>query len=173
MVLDAHTFWTRRQSSFGWNPTAGKGCSKIGFLMKKWMSGIRGAILVTVLWIVGWGLGFGGIMELVDPDGKIQDVWPTLLAIPGFIGGVVFSALLLIAERGRSFDQVSLVRFAIWGAVAGIVLGVLTIPAEVGDVSPGAAGMIGIGTALGAVAGFGSGVFFRLVAWWRNSKARA
>ena len=141
--------------------------------MKKWMSGIRGAILVTVLWIVGWGLGFGGIMELVDPDGKIQDVWPTLLAIPGFIGGVVFSALLLIAERGRSFDQVSLVRFAIWGAVAGIVLGVLTIPAEVGDVSPGAAGMIGIGTVLGGVAGFGSGVFFRLVAWRMSRKVAA
>src|SRR5687768_4240076 len=117
--------------------------------MKKWMSGIRGAILMTVLWIVGWGLGFGGIMEaFVDPDGKIQDVWPTLLAIPGFIGGVIFSVLLAIAERGRSFDEVSLVRFALWGAVTGVVIGLLTIPAEVGDVSPGAAGMTGIATAL-------------------------
>jgi hypothetical protein len=136
--------------------------------MKKWMSGIRGAIVVTVLWLIGWGLGFGGIMEVVDPDGKIQDVWPTLLAIPGFIGGVIFSSLLLIAERGRSFDEVSLVRFALWGAATGVVIGLLTIPAEVGDVSPGAAGMIGMATALGLVAGFGSGVFFRLVEWWRR-----
>ena len=139
--------------------------------MKKWMSGIRGAILMTVLWVIGWGLGFGGIMELVDPDGKIQDVWPTLLAIPGFVGRILFAALLLNIERGSSFDHVSLVRFALWGAVTGAVLGVLTIPAEVGDVSPGAAGMIGIGTALGIVAGFGSGVFFRLVAWWWSSRA--
>jgi hypothetical protein len=136
------------------------------------MSGIRGAILMTVLWVIGWGLGFGGIMELIDPDGKIQDVWPTLLAIPGFIGGAVFSGLLLITEGRRNFDEISLARFGLWGAVTGFVLGVLTIPAEVGDVSPGA-GMIGIGTALGVVAGFGSGVFFRLVAWWMDRKVAA
>lgn len=131
--------------------------------MKKWMSGIRGAVLMIGLWVIGWGLGFGGIMELIDPDGKIQDVWPTLLAIPGFIGGVAFAILLAFAERGRSFDEVSLPRFALWGVVTGAVLGLLTIPAEVGDVSPGAAGMIGIGTGLGLVAGIGSGVFCRLV----------
>ena len=137
--------------------------------MKKWMSGVRGAILMIVLWVIGWGLGFGGIMEaFVDPDGKILDVWPTFLAIPGFIGGVIFSALLLIAERGRSFDEISLVRFPLWGAVTGVVIGLLTIPAEVGDKSPGALGMIGIAAALGIVAGFGSGVFFRLVAWWQT-----
>ena len=138
--------------------------------MKKWMSGIRGAVVMIVLWVIGWGLGFGGIMEVVDPDGKIRDVWPTLLAIPGFIGGGIFSALLLIAERGRSFNEVPLFRFALWGAVTGIVLGILTIPAEVGDVSPGAAGMIGIATALGLVAGIGSGVFFRLATRWQSTE---
>jgi peptidoglycan/LPS O-acetylase OafA/YrhL len=131
--------------------------------MRKWMSGIRGAVLMIVLWVVGWGLGFGGIMEaFVDPDGKIQDVWLTVLAVPGFIGGVIFSALLLIAERRSSFDEVPLFHFALWGAVTGVVLGLLTILAEVGDVSPGAAGMIGIATALGIVAGLGSGIFCRL-----------
>ncbi len=141
--------------------------------MKKWMSGIRGAILIIVLWVIGWGLGFGGIMELVDPDGKIQDVWPMVFAIPGLIGGVLFAMLLAIVERGRSFDEVSLVRFALWGAVTGIVIGVLTIPAKVGDVSPGAMGMIGIATALGVVAGLGSGVFFRLVTRRRPSAVAA
>ena len=141
--------------------------------MKKWMSGIRGAVLMVVLWVIGWGLGFGGIMELVDPDGKIQDVWPTLLAIPGFIGGVLFSLLLLITERRRSFDEISVVRFALWGVVTGLVLGVLTIPAEVGDVSPGAAGMIGIAAVLGVVAAIGSAIFFRLLAWWLARSAEA
>jgi hypothetical protein len=121
------------------------------------------------LWVIGWGLGFGGIMEaFVDPDGRIQDVWLTVLAVPGFIGGVVFSALLLIADRGRSFNEIPLFHFALWGAVTGIVLGLLTIPAEVGDVSPGAAGMIGIATVLGIVAAIGSAVFFRLVARWQT-----
>ena len=141
--------------------------------MKKWMSGIRGAILMVLLWIVGWGLGFGGIMELVDPDGKIQDVWPTLLAIPGLIGGVIFAGVLAFAERDRSFDEISLVRFALWGLVTGAVIGFLSIPAEVGDVSPGAAGMIGIASVLGLVAGLGSGVFFRLVAWWQGKQVAA
>jgi hypothetical protein len=131
--------------------------------MNKWMGGFRGAILMIVLWVIGWGLGFGGIMELFDSDGKIQDVWPTVLAIPGLIGGILFSALLLIAERGRSFDEVPLVRFALWGAATGVVLGLLTIPAEVGDVSPGAAGMTGLAIALGTIAGIGSGIFCRLV----------
>ncbi len=131
--------------------------------MKNWMSGIKGGVLIVVLWIIGWGIGFGGIMELVDPDGRVQDVWPTLLAIPGLIGGIVFATILLIAERERGFDEISLPRLALWGAVTGLILGILTIPAEVGDVSPGAAGMIGIGIVLGIVSGLGSGLFFRLV----------
>jgi len=131
--------------------------------MKKWMSGIRGAVLMIGLWTIGWGLGFGGIMELIDSDGKIQDVWPTLLAIPGFIGGVVFSIALAVGERGHRFDHIPLIRFAVWGVVTGIVLGLLSIPAEVGDVSPGALGMIALGAGLGFVAGIGSGIFCRLV----------
>ncbi len=132
--------------------------------MKKWMSGIRGAVLMVGLWVAGWGLGFGGIMEaFIDPDGKIGDIWPTMLAFPGFIGGVIFSALLLIAERRSVFDQIPLFHFALWGAVTGIILGLLTIPAEIGDVRPGAAGMIGIATGLGIIAGLGSGIFCRLV----------
>ena len=132
--------------------------------MKNWMSGIRGSIIVVVLWIVGWGLGFGGIMELVDPDGKVQDVWPTVLAVPGLIGGVIFAVVLMVAERGRSFDDVPLLRFAMWGGLTGVVIGLLSIPAKVGDVSPGAAGMTGIATALGIVAGLGTGIFFQLIA---------
>ncbi len=132
--------------------------------MQKWLSGARGTTLMILLWTVGWGLGFGGLMELYDPAGEIGDVWPTALAIPGVIGGIVFSALLRIAEGRRRFDEVSLARFATWGAVAGVVLGVLSVVAKVGDVSPGAAGMTGIATALSVVAAIGSGVFVRLVA---------
>jgi peptidoglycan/LPS O-acetylase OafA/YrhL len=132
--------------------------------MKKWLSGSRGTIAMVLTWTLGWGLGFGGMMELYDPHGQIGDVWPTALAVPGFIGGVVFSALLRIAEGRRSLDEVSIARYAIWGVVTGLVLGVLTIPAKVGDVSPVAAGMIGIATALSAVSAIGSEDFFRLIA---------
>jgi hypothetical protein len=132
--------------------------------MTKWMSGTRGTVAMILTWTVGWGLGFGGLMEIYDPAGKIGDVWPTVLALPGFLGGIVFAALLWIAEARRRFDEVSLARMVGWGVVTGLVLGLLTIPAKVGDVSPGAAGMIGIMTALSAVAAIGSAVFFRLLA---------
>ncbi len=135
--------------------------------MKKWMSGIRGTILMILLWIVGWGLGFGGLIEaFVDPDGDILDIWFTAMAIPGFIGGVVFSALLQIAEGRRSFDEVSLARFATWGVVTGLVIGVIAIAKGI-EMSLAPAAMIGITTALGIVAAIGSAVFFRLVARWR------
>jgi hypothetical protein len=134
--------------------------------MKNWLSGIRGTVLMILTWIVGWGLGFGGLIEaFVDPHGEIGDVWPTLMAIPGFISGVVFSALLRIAEGRRSFDEVSLARFITWGVVAGLVLGVLAVTGVVSYprlLSPAA--LIGITTALSAVAAIGSAVFFRLVA---------
>ena len=86
--------------------------------MRKWLSGVRSTILMILIWTVGWGLGFGGLMELYDSAGEIGDVWPTALAIPGFIGAAVFSALLRAAEGRRRFDEVSLVRFAASGSVA-------------------------------------------------------
>jgi hypothetical protein len=133
-------------------------------IMRNWMSGIRASVLMIVLWTLGWGLGFGGVMEaFVDRDGKIEDVWPVVLAVPGIIGGVLFSGLLWLAESGRRFDEISLPRMGLWGIVTGVVIGLLTIPAKVGDVSPGAAGMTAIAACLGLVAAIGSAVFFRLL----------
>lgn len=134
--------------------------------MKKWLSGIRGMVLMVLTWIVGWGLGFGGLIEaFIDPHGEIGDVWPTLMVIPGFISGLIFSALLLLTERRRSFDEVSLARFVTWGVVTGLVLGVLALTGVLRYprlLSPAA--LIGITTALCAVAAIGSAVFFRLIA---------
>ncbi len=96
--------------------------------MKRWLIGVRGTVMMIGLWIVGWGIGFGGLMEaFVDPHGQIVDIWPAAMGFTGFIGGVVISALLRIVEGRRSFDEVSLVRFAILGAVTGLALGVLAI----------------------------------------------
>jgi hypothetical protein len=141
--------------------------------MKKWMSGIRGTVLMILLWIVGWGLGFGGLIEaFIDPDGDILDVWLTALAIPGFIGGVVFSALLRIAEGRRSFDEVSLARFAMWGAVTGLVIGGIAMAKGI-ELTLTTGKIFVITTALGVVAAIGSAVFFRLVAWWRTPTVAA
>ena len=143
-------------------------------IMKKWLSGFRGAFVMTLVWLVGWGVGFGGLMEaFVDPNGELVDIWPALMGFAGFIGGIVFWALLRISGGRRRFDEVSLVRNATWGVVTGVILGVLAIAtgltSDIAIDQPyqrplAPIVMIGITTTLSAVAAFGSALFFRLLA---------
>ena len=49
-----------------------------------------------------------------------------LAAVMGFINGVAFSAVLRIAEGRRTFEEMSLWRFAGWGVVVGLVVSLLT-----------------------------------------------
>lgn len=86
-----------------------------------------------LIWAAG-GMGVGGVIELLDnvlPGGlamaKRVDMWPQTLAIPGFLGGVIFAFVLLIAGRKYRFDQLSMRQFAIWGAIAGMLLGGLAM----------------------------------------------
>jgi hypothetical protein len=96
--------------------------------MTRWLRRIRGAVVVGLTWAVAWGVVGGGVMEaIVDPHGRIADIWPAVLGIPGFFGGVIFSVMFSIAERRRRFDELSLPRFGAWGAVAGALLGVLGV----------------------------------------------
>jgi hypothetical protein len=142
--------------------------------MKKWLSGFRGAVLMILTWFLGWGVGFGGLMEaFVDPHGELVDIWPALMAFAGFIGGIVFCALLRISGGGRRFDEVALARIATWGVVTGLILGALAVGMGLTQdiaidqpyqrpVQPVL--LVGITTALCAVAAIGSALFFRLLA---------
>lgn len=125
---------------------------------------MKAALVIVVLWALGWGLGYGGITEaFVDPDGKIGDIWPVMLGIPGLIGGIIFALLLLVVEGGRAVDQIPLAHIGIGGLLVGVILGLLSIPAGIGDVSPGAAGVTGMAVLLCLVAAMGTAIFFRLV----------
>jgi hypothetical protein len=75
-----------------------------------------------------WGLAgalLGMLMEFVDPHGEIADIWPAVFAYPGFFGGVVFSVVLGISARHRRFDELSIPRFAAWGALGGLLVSLL------------------------------------------------
>jgi len=50
---------------------------------------------------------------------------PLVFGVFGFFAGVTFSGLLVLAEGRRSFDQMSLPRFAGWGAMGGLLLSAL------------------------------------------------
>lgn len=51
------------------------------------------------------------------------DMWIPVLAMPGFLGGVIFSGVLGIVARRRRFDALSLPGMAGWGVVGGVLLG--------------------------------------------------
>ena len=102
--------------------------------MPKWLRRIRGAIGMGLIWAVAWapiGLLIG---EIVDPDGSMDEPWMLVGTLPGFIGGVIFSVVLGIAARSRKFDQLSISRFGAWGAVAGLLVGML--PFVLGSANP-------------------------------------
>ncbi len=100
--------------------------------MKKWLKRVRGALGMGVTWAIAWGVIGGAIMEgIVDREGRIVDMWPQLLAMPGFLLGVAFSVMLWMSEGRRRFDELSVARFAGLGAAAGAVLGTLFLAAGI------------------------------------------
>jgi hypothetical protein len=109
-----------------------------------------------VAWAIGGAL-VGGLIELIDnvlpgalPFARGVDMWPQTLAIPGFLGGVIFGVVLMIAARRRRFSELSVSRFAALGAGAGILLGGI-------GVSNGLpVAVLGITTVGGALAAAGS-----------------
>lgn len=137
--------------------------------MKKWLNRILCAIGMGLAWAVGCTLvGMLGVVVFYTlfpsvPD--FFDIWIPVFAYPGFFGGVIFSMVLWIAEGGRRLDELSLSRIAAWGAVAGLLLGVL--PFVLGTPSARfplwllAVGIIAYTTLLCTVSAVGSALLFR------------
>lgn len=97
--------------------------------MKGWLRRIRGALGMGLVW-AGGGAFIGGMIELalnIFPSLPLHfiDMWPQTLAIPGFLGGVVFSFVLRVVARRRRLDELSLPGMAAWGAAGGVLLGAL------------------------------------------------
>jgi Na+/glutamate symporter len=83
-----------------------------------------------VTWAIGWmiaalvigltslwfpGVPFGWFFQSFDAP-------LPAMAIPGFFAGVFFSIVLGTAARKRTFHELSLRRFALWGAFGGVLL---------------------------------------------------
>lgn len=98
--------------------------------MNKWLRRVRGALGMGLTWAAGWALGglLIGVTSILLPGlpwDSFFDVFDAplpALAIPGFVGGALFSIVLGIAGRRRTFHELSLPRFAAWGAVGGLLL---------------------------------------------------
>jgi hypothetical protein len=92
--------------------------------MKKLLRRLRAMLGMAAIWGVIWGLVGGFVMEaIVDPHGRIGDMWPPFFAMLGFAGGGLFSLMLMLAEGRRRFDELSLPRFTGLGALGGLLMG--------------------------------------------------
>ena len=91
--------------------------------MRKWLRRIRGAIGMGFAWGAAW-FAAGLVPRWVF--GFNADVpFPLVFGVLGFVAGVTFSGLLVLTEGRRRFDQMSLPRFAGWGAMGGLLLSAL------------------------------------------------
>ena len=113
-----------------------------------WLRRIRGAIGMGITWAIVWGLaGLGiGALSLVTPwlpwdtFFRVFDAPLPALAVPGFVGGMLFSLVLGVAARHRRFEELSLPRFTAFGAVGGVLLSLVpaaTLGAGLGTLREG------------------------------------
>ena len=91
--------------------------------MTRWLRRARGALLMGLTWAMLWAPVGVLVGMLVDPDGSMDEPWLIVGALPGFLGGVAFALVLGIVGRRRRFDELSVRRFAAWGAGAGLLVG--------------------------------------------------
>jgi hypothetical protein len=88
--------------------------------MGKWLRRIRGAIGIGFTWAVAWSVV--GLVPRWLFGFNTDAPFPIIFGVLGFIAGLIFSGLLMLTEGRRGFDELSLPRFAAWGAVGGVLL---------------------------------------------------
>lgn len=136
--------------------------------MKDWLRRVRGALGMGMAWALGWapiGAVLGGALwAILDPPvGLMSVVEINALAFGalGFIGGTLFSSVLLLADGRQCFGELKMPRFAAWGAAGGLLLGGFAVFAGfwgsshvpfIGMTVLGAATLLGAGSAAGSLA---------------------
>lgn len=90
---------------------------------------LRGGLGMGITWAAVGFMG-GAVIELIhnvwpNPIGSAVDIWPAMLAVPGFLGGLGFSVVLTIAARHRRFDELSVGMFALLGSAGGLLSSLL------------------------------------------------
>lgn len=89
--------------------------------MQMWLRRFRGAIGVGLTWAAAW-FGAGLLLLLVVGFGAADVPFPLFFGLLGFLAGATFSVILGIRGSQRRFDELSLPRFAGWGAAGGLLL---------------------------------------------------
>lgn len=91
---------------------------------------LRGVIGMGITWAAAWavmGLVLGASSRVIPglPWGRFFEIFDAplpALAVPGFVGGVIFALVVGAAGRDRRLDELSLPRVTAWGALGGLLL---------------------------------------------------
>lgn len=95
---------------------------------------LRGAIGIATTWALLWAL-LGALLGTIDtlsrPTGG-ESPWylAAVLGRVGFLSGLVCAAIIAGLERHRRLSQLSLARVALWGAIGGATIPLLTAVPE-------------------------------------------
>ncbi len=122
--------------------------------MRKWLKRIRGAFGMGLAWAAVWAV-VGVIVMVVT---TVLGLYPASEIIEGaaagvltgFVAGATFSAALGISEGRRRFDEMSLPRFALWGALGALLLSGWVQGADI--IVYGVLPLLGAGCAAGSLA---------------------
>lgn len=148
--------------------------------MTHWLRRIRGAVGMGLTWAGLWS-AIGAVVAVLP--GTMTAPYPIPLdllvgfaaqfaaqfAALGFVGGATFSLVLAATEGRHRFDQMSLPRFAVWGAMGGLMMlavrapiteSVMSVLVSVGmpgvnwayGISGGIIVLLGAGSAAGSLA---------------------
>lgn len=143
--------------------------SKITVMLMAAFSLARMGLVWAVVWTIVGMLGVVVFYALFPSAPDIFDIWIPVFAYPGFLAGVGYSVILRVAEGRRRFDELSLPRLAAWGAVVGLLLGVLPLAIS----TPSArfplwllsVTIVGSSTLLSVVSAVGSALLYRRAGW--------
>lgn len=133
--------------------------------MKKWLKRIRGALGTGFTWAAAWsvvGTTMWWAVSLLFLGGPaVGPVVATMtflatFGVVGFIAGGIFSVVLGISERRRTFDEMSLPRFAAWGGLGGLLLSAFVFVAESGQMAVPEFMILAVLPLLGAASAAGS-----------------
>ena len=111
--------------------------------MTNWLERVRGAVGLGLTWAVSW-FAIGALVAVLP--GTMPAGIPIVLewvvgfaaqfAALGFVGGAAFSVVLRVTEGRRRLDQMSLPRFAAWGAFGRVVSVSPALPVAVAQPRP-------------------------------------
>jgi hypothetical protein len=82
-------------------------------------------VLMALTWAVAWAPIGVVIGTIVDPRDAMDEPWVAVGVFPGFLCGAIFAALLGIANGHRRLADWPLSRAGAWGAVSGLLVGML------------------------------------------------